>query len=131
MSRFPVAVLAPAALILAVSCSTASQTESASSPQDVLMAEDLAKSGENNLLYALERLRPNWIRPRGAVSFRGANPVIVYVDGLRMGGVDYLEIVMINQVESVRFVDAADAATRWGLNVVGGVIEVSTKPGEL
>jgi hypothetical protein len=129
MTRFPIELLAPAALILAVSCTPASQAGSPSAGQDVLTAEDLAEAGENNLLYALERLRPNWIRPRGAVALSGSNPVVVYVDGLRMGGVSYLEVIAINQVESVTFVDAADAATRWGLNVVGGVIEVTTKPG--
>jgi hypothetical protein len=117
------------ALAVLLSCASGTQSTSPSGSRDVLTAKDLAESGDPNLLLALERLRPNWVRPRGVVSLSGPSPVVAYVNGLRVGGVEYLVDITINEVELVRFVSASDAATRYGLNVVSGVIEVTTRPG--
>lgn len=130
MPRSCSALLPPIALLLVVSCGySGGQSSGDVGTRDMLTAKDLADVGDPNLLLALERLKPRWVRPRGAVSVDGVNPVVVYVNGLRVGGIEFLADIAIAEVETVGFVDATDATTRYGLDVVGGVIEVTTGSG--
>jgi hypothetical protein len=44
--------------------------------------------------------------------------------GVRMGGLEELHSIRAADVESIRFINARDATTRWGTGHMGGVIEV-------
>ena len=81
-------------------------------------------SGERTLFGAIERLRPRWLRVRSVASIRGAAPIIVYHDNVRIGYIDVLQNLRIEGIQEVRFVNATDATTRWGMGVSSGVIEV-------
>ncbi len=75
----------------------------------------------------MRRQRPQWLRARGAArSAIGLVSVAVYVDDVRFGGTEALEDVPVDVVSRVEFIDATDAATRYGLDVAGGVIAVYT-----
>jgi hypothetical protein len=50
------------------------------------------------------------------------------VDGVRVGGVEFLVDITLDRVETVRFIDPSEATTRWGSGVDAGVIEVTTTP---
>lgn len=122
-------ILLATAVALVASCGPASQSAGRPAGQDVLTDKDLAEYIDVSLLDAVERLRPNWVRPQGAVSVSGIAPVVVVVNNVRVGGIEFLDGMPVEQVARVRFVDGTDAATRWGLNVDGGVIEVTTRTG--
>lgn len=71
---------------------------------------------------AVQRLRPRWL-----VTRTGAAPQ-VHVDGnIQMGGVESLRTLRVADVQEMRFLNAADATTRFGTNYVSGVILVTTK----
>ncbi|UCG87599.1 MAG: TonB-dependent receptor plug domain-containing protein [Gemmatimonadota bacterium] len=131
MSRSATAFLAALAIGLTASCAATTQQGSSGRSRNVLTAEDLQGQSERNLYDLLARMRPNWIRPQGAVLATGTTPVLVYVNNVRMGGVAVLADIRLDEVEQVRFVDAIDATTRYGMNTDGGVIEVTTKRGPL
>jgi len=81
-----------------------------------------------NVYDAIRRLRSDWLRIRGATSTReGGGGIVVYVDGVRAGGVDRLEQITLTQVVKVRYVGPSDATTRWGTGHSAGVIEVLTR----
>ncbi len=120
-----------AVLLFAVSCATASRAGDGDDDgsRDRLSHEDLVETTEMSLYNAIYRLRPFWLRSRATSALQGPAPVIVYVDNVRVGEAPYLREIQVEAVEEVRYVNAADATTRWGVGVAGGVILVTTKRG--
>jgi hypothetical protein len=87
--------------------------------------------GERRTLdvYTLvEQLRPNWLRARGqATPTGGVRLVQVVVDGtIQPGGLEVLRTLRGSQVQEIRYLSGQDATTRYGLDVEGGVIVVTT-----
>ncbi len=91
---------------------------SASSSRNVLTGEQIRDTNAVALYDALLELRPIWLRRRGL-----AEPV-VYIYGLRHGGVGTLYGIAVNQVVRVEFISALDATTRYGTGHMGGVLLV-------
>ncbi|KPJ84342.1 MAG: hypothetical protein AMS18_16875 [Gemmatimonas sp. SG8_17] len=119
-----VAILCVTASCAAGTQGSAERTRSSRAP---ITVEELASHQRlSNAYEAVQNLRPRWLRARGPASFSGAAPVIVYMDNVRAGGVDFLLGIPLDRVSEIRFFDAADATTRWGTGVAGGVIEVIT-----
>lgn len=89
--------------------------------RDELVTQDLTSAYE-----AVQRLRPQWLRGRGATSIRNPEPTmpVVYVAGVRQGGPESLRVVRITETDEIRFISASDATTRWGTGHMGGAIEV-------
>jgi hypothetical protein len=79
---------------------------------------------------AVLRLRPEWLRTRGHRSMTQTETVgaIVYLDGVRLGGLNALRSVRTADVREIRYLTASEATTRFGTGVSGGVIHVLTGP---
>jgi hypothetical protein len=77
----------------------------------------------------VERLRPEFLRTRGATSV--SNPVpqeaVVYLDGLRQGGLDALRRISKESLREIRYIDSRDATTQYGTGHRGGAILVVTR----
>src|SRR4051812_13017376 len=60
---------------------------------NIISEDELAKSAARNGLQAVQMLRPDWLRARGATSIRETAPaeVVVYVNEQRLGGPEQLE----------------------------------------
>jgi outer membrane receptor for ferrienterochelin and colicin len=129
MSGSTTIVLTALAIGLTVACATTTQQSPSRQSRNVLTAEDFQDQAERNLYDLLARRRPHWLRPQGVNLATGTSPVVVYVNNVRFGGVEALVDITLDQVERVRFVDGTDAATRYGMNTDGGVIEVTTRRG--
>ena len=114
-----------AVLVLAATGCASSGGGSRGGNPNVLSTEDLQDFQELNADEAIRRLRPAWLRPRGAGTSR-AVPVL-YVDGMRRGSLDELSALRVSQVESMRYLSASEATTRFGTNNLGGAILVSTR----
>ena len=105
-------------------CTRASQTSpSTRSNSNLVTRDEIASVPEGNLYDALQRLRPELLRARSTATAATAVPV-VFVDGIRRGSIDYLRAINNRQVMEVRYINAIDATTRYGLNVPAGVIDV-------
>jgi hypothetical protein len=78
-----------------------------------------------DLYDAIQQLRPQWLRARGAQRISGTVEVIVFVDNVRRGGVANLRSIRVEGIERVDFLTATEATTRWGTDVAGGVISVT------
>lgn len=79
--------------------------------------------------YALlQRLRPQFLRSRGSVSMRDSSDSypVVYLNNVRHGGLNSLRDILVNDIQEIRFIGAADATTRWGTGHASGVILVRT-----
>lgn len=78
---------------------------------------------------AVQALRGNWLNPpTNTVFSRYGSAVSVYLDNIRLGGPSELQGIPLNAVVYIRYFDALEATTRWGLDHSEGVIYVSTHP---
>jgi hypothetical protein len=99
---------------------------SASRGSDVITAEELAHPSISSVdaLEAVRRLRPRFLAVRGTVSMRvaDAGSVHVSVDGGPLVTVSYLSRMRPSEIAEIRFLNANDAAQRFGTNAGSGSV---------
>lgn len=94
----------------------------------LITREELVQSSARDAFQAVQTLRPDWLRGRGATSITGGVPqVVVYVDGQRVGTRNVLAQFAVISIKELRYHSATDATQRWGTGHGGGVIEVITR----
>lgn len=125
------------ATLLASACATApTDRDQEFRSRNLLTAEQIADVRARDAYEAVERLKSQWLRPRGRSQMPAAagvpqfeeNLVMVYLDDQRLGGVENLRRIEIAVIEYIRYLPPAEAAARWGFNNGGGAIFVSTQP---
>ncbi len=110
-------------LLLLLGCASSGESSSGST-RDTLTRADLLETNEETLYEAIQRLRPRWLRARGA-NLEGRTLPQVFVDGSPRGDASVLRQIRVLDVTDVRFLSAIDAATLYGtLAAAGGVIQV-------
>ncbi|MEP6618393.1 MAG: TonB-dependent receptor plug domain-containing protein [bacterium] len=103
--------------------------------RNVLTQADLKELHAENVYEAIEAVRSVWLRDRGPTSFTakatradslsGGTP-IVYMDDVKLGGVDELKRISIRDVVSVSHLSGPEATARYGVGHAAGVILVQT-----
>ena len=126
--RLPeLATLATIAIVASGVACAASQPRPARRLDRAVITREQMLSGNYTTAYdAVSALHSIWLRPRGVDSFIVPSLVWVYVDGIRVGGVDALQTIQPRLVNTIRFYDGASATSRWGVDNGAGVIHVST-----
>ncbi len=122
------------------------------SSRNALAGSDLRATGASSVYDALKQLRPTWLTPQRSLSREGAlaggasssgrneaDPrqatsgsagassgvaLAVVLDGIRVGGVTYLQGLSVEGVQVIRLIEGTEAARRWGPQAGAGVIEV-------
>jgi hypothetical protein len=124
-----------AALALLAGCAVPrnidwTEPRSAAATRSVITPEEIVAAKATNLYDVVQRLRPGWLTGRGVQNFGGqTGGIVVYQDQVRMGGVSALREMGLEYVVSLRYVDAATAATLPGIRpreIPGGAIVVNT-----
>jgi hypothetical protein len=121
------------AIFLVTACGSAPQTVVTGAPghRDVLFdAEIQTQRVPGMSAYDLvNHLRPEYLRSRGTNSFRDTTPLraVVYIDGLKYGSVEQMRNLSADRVFQVRYLSAADATTRFGMDHGGGAILITTR----
>jgi outer membrane cobalamin receptor len=125
-----------AVAVLAVSCASSgtparsdSDAQRTSRNRNLITQEEIKESSARDAYHAVQILRPDWLRSRGASSVRDPTPVAVvaYVDGQRFGGATSLEQFLIGTFKEIRYYNGSDATSRWGTGHAGGVILLVTR----
>jgi hypothetical protein len=96
----------------------------------VIVEAEVAAAGVTNALEAVQRLRPAMLRSRAGGASQSnpqGEPIAVYLDGVKVGGPEQLVSVTALAVKEIRFINAADATTRFGTGHPSGAIMVTTK----
>jgi hypothetical protein len=83
----------------------------------------------NDAHALIQRLRPEYLRERGTATLQISAVPVVYVDGLRRGGLEVLRTLRTQELQEIRFVSSTDATTRYGMEHAAGAIEVKTRLG--
>jgi hypothetical protein len=124
--RMTLAVVLATTLITAAGCASAPRDGSRPDPR-LLTTGELLTSGYTDAFNAVQSLRPQWLRVRGATSFANPEVVKVYLDGSLLGGLDHLKSISVRSISSIRYLDGLEATNRWGLDHGMGAIVVTTR----
>jgi hypothetical protein len=127
-------------LLFLAACSGNTATKSATPAEnapaarpnrDLITREQVdANPGAQDAYEVVQRLRPDFLRERGAMSLNSVRAVaVVYLDGVRRGGPEVLKTIRAQELEEIRFISATDATTRWGTDHAGGAIDVKLRHG--
>lgn len=110
-------------------CSGNPGTDSPNRQRDLISPEEIAELNVSTAYDVVRQLRPEYLRSRGTMSLReaGGEYAVVYLNGMRLGGLDQLNSIRATDVQMIRYISASDATTRWGTGHTGGVIEVVVK----
>jgi hypothetical protein len=104
-------VLASAAVIAALACSSARQATVSTNPE-LIQQEEIAqyiRSGTTNLFELIQRARPRWLEKRSDRSLRLETVILVYHNQQRLGGIETLRELRPENVVRIRRLDAARA----------------------
>lgn len=103
-------------LVLLCSCSGTTPSTSAGRNERLIRAEEIATTNARNAQEAIERLRPHWLNRM---------PLTVYLNDVYSSV--SLRDILVGEVESIEFLSATDATTKYGTNHARGAILVRTK----
>ena len=76
---------------------------------------------------AVETLNLRWLLARSVSFISGPLYARVVVDGTHFGELAELNRMSTDTIETMRYLSAPDATTRYGTGYLGGVIEVTTR----
>ena len=92
---------------------------------NLIVRAELDSFSSGSAFDAVEILRRRWTEPRFGSSFSGPVYARVVVDGTFRGDLDELHRLSTENIESMRFLSASDATTKYGTGYLGGIIEVT------
>jgi hypothetical protein len=124
-------------IITLAACSSSSKprTNVQSSSSDFVTSVEIAAVSATNAYDLINRLRPRWLRTQapGSIGAGVRSQVIaVYLDGVRLGGLDALRSLSTAGVVSMQYYDATRAATVLrdpGSEPIAGAIVIKTNRG--
>ncbi|MEZ4414426.1 MAG: hypothetical protein R3E10_01605 [Gemmatimonadota bacterium] len=116
--------------LLLLGCASGGGGGSSRSP-NVIRSGDLSEIPNGSAYDAIQRLRPRWLRTRGMSSVQSGSPdyAQVFIDNAPSGSLEALRRVVVQDVDSIVYMSASDATTRYGTGYTGGLIQVFTKGG--
>jgi hypothetical protein len=124
-----------AGMVAVIGCASTPSRPDGTTPLrkgNVLTAEEIADAHAdvNSAYDAVQRLRPNWLAPRGTMSSStaGSNYAQVFVNDQFVGDIAALKNINAYQVGDVRYYDPSQAGGRFGIRAgTNGAIEVIMK----
>jgi hypothetical protein len=104
--------------------------------RDIITESELPTMGTETAYDAIMRLRPNFLRPHpaqsysletnGGVSGPAPAPALI-VNGQRIGEISDLRRIAATTVKSVRYYSIEQAKRKFGMQYLGGAIEIEYK----
>lgn len=121
-------LLATVVLVLFAGCATGGE-RTGSRNLDAIPRDEIEQSAARNAYDLIRQVRPAWLRTRGTTSFvrSGGDPAVVYIGTIRHGGLDTLYGISTDAIESIQFIPATSATTRFGIGHAGGVIQITLR----
>jgi outer membrane cobalamin receptor len=121
------AVLLPLVLI---GCTPPHVGADASDRSQIITEDEVEASHAVNAFDVIQKLHANFLTSRGESSLsktRSSRYPTVYVDEQEFGSVSSLRTIPATQISMIRFYHAWEAATKYGTDKTGGVIEITTR----
>jgi hypothetical protein len=117
--------------LLMVGCASAPSNVNGEPRRELnrITEEEISERHFSDAYELVSAIRPNWLRTRGPQSLSDpqAGQVLVYLDGMRAGGAQFLRNVAASRVAYLEYLPPGLAASRYGTDHDGGVILVSSR----
>jgi outer membrane cobalamin receptor len=95
---------------------------------NVITQAEIERTAATTVLEVIERLRPNYLQTRGAISMTQKDVgVVVYADGTLLGDVSALSRISAADVKRIEYLSASEATQRYGTGHVHGAILITRK----
>jgi outer membrane cobalamin receptor len=96
---------------------------------NVITRQELEASVAMTAYDAIQRLRPSYLRTRGAQTFDPSvsTQAAVYLDGQRYGDITALRSMPVHAIEEIQYLSPAAATSKYGTDHTAGVIELVTR----
>lgn len=124
------AIIRFAVTLTALTAACASNPAPADRPRfdaSLITREQILEGQFTNAYDAVKILRGSWLNTVRPESFRYPAVIQVYLDGVRLGDVSALSTVQTLPIQYIRYYNAQDATSRWGVDHGAGAIYISTK----
>ena len=118
--------LAAALGVASASCALNTRETHPARDLNLISREQLAENHFHSTWDAVSSLHSNWLLGRSASTDQSR--VLVYLDEVRLGGIQSLKTMNVFGVSFIRYYDGLAATARWGLDHGAGVIYVSMHP---
>jgi hypothetical protein len=127
-------VLVAAMVALTACASGGGGATAARQNPNLISMEEIVESSASNAYEVIQRLRPNFLRTRGAVhGTPGATnavemvDLVVYLNENRLGGSDQLRQISTTDIKEIRYFNSSEATTKWGTGHSGGAIQIVSR----
>ncbi len=120
----------PTLILLLTACASSGAKGSSEQRRDrnVITREEISQSPEHNALNMIRSLRPGMLTERGKTSIAQQDPgIVVFLDGQRYGDISSLDGLEVNTIDEVRYLNAAQAQSRFGTGFPQGVILITSR----
>jgi outer membrane cobalamin receptor len=115
-------------VLLVAGCASGSGERAARPQPNVITAEEIQPAQFRSAFELIRALRPQWLTTTGSsIQNQGAGQILVYVDGMRMGGTAFLSQIPTTDMRGARWLSATEATIRYGTGHSGGAIEILTR----
>ncbi|MEP7345593.1 MAG: hypothetical protein ABI877_10005 [Gemmatimonadaceae bacterium] len=96
---------------------------------NLITQAEIEYANVSNAQEAIQRLRPRMLQRRmGSSTDKGeGGEIVIYLDEAKYGFPDQLSSISAERIKEIRYINAADATTKWGTGYTEGVIQVTTK----
>ena len=122
-----ITVISFLSLVVLTGCAT-TNSKATYIPHNLIQLEQIRHQPATDAYDLIRALRPRWLQSRRHRSnhFNKTAPfATVYVNDSRYGDIDSLREIPAEQIKEIRFMNASEAAIRFGLNTSGGAILIS------
>jgi hypothetical protein len=117
-------------LVGLAACASAGGRSGHSSENAVITQAEIVESHQPTLYDVVRALRPNWLRQQPtAMQMDQETGITVYLDNQRAGGLEVLQEMLSTSATSLHFYTASEAQSRFGLNNLHGVIQITSNGG--
>jgi hypothetical protein len=128
-------IVAIVMMSLAAACASSGSAAPGTKNQNLISSDEITQSSAANAYDLIQRLRPNYLRTRGAVhgtpngSTNKIEPVdlVVYLNENRLGNSDQLRQISTSEIREIRYFNASEATTKWGTGHSAGAIQVVSR----
>ena len=115
-------------IVVALAACATTNSKTTLSRHNLIQLEQIREQHVSDAYDLIRTLRPQWLRSRGHRSFhfnKTAPDLTVYVNDSKYGDIDSLSSIPTEQIKEIRFMNAGEAAIRYGWNHSGGAILIS------
>ena len=117
-------------LVFGLACAAPPVVERGVFDSSFITRDEINAVSAANAFEVIQKLRPNFLSYRGETSLNKSQSSpypTVYVDGISFGKIETLRTIPAMQIASIRLYRSWEAATRFGMGNMGGVLEITTR----